>query len=529
MVVPVGSDGATSVDGVEAGHAARPPCGAAQSSVERAILAELRAAGVTSTEVLSFKRSRFSGHAAPVKSAEDIQQVLAMLRRPHVVSPYAYRLQGWDPASQEGCSDGGDSGVGDKLLHLLQEWDVENVVLVVCRDDSKSLVGGDSLGVRRFKIVIDCAKAVLELCYLESLRHDLGATAGAETTQVSGEGGTPPPSARRGARLGAPPPPVPTGIVRRNSRGSLYDDTDEDTGVCDTGVRASKPNSIPAHSPAQPKGIPPRPLGPDAIVRRPEPRPVLLPSLADLEDSLPPDRPVSTYGVEIVQQRGQVNNFRNDHFRNGIEADPRAPLGATASDFTVFADAASDYDDSPTTFVFGVAVPRLSRQECAEIRTLRQPHADVDQVFRCVCCLVFGETWLRESGGAMAWVDVRRALSAPGLNARLQSVRPDALPIGAAEVVYLSLTKRGLDSNSADQLRIKNVVAAGFVPWLWACIDLELQDALVTDDETDSFGLPIDDNPTANESLFAAGKRLVAPTDAAQRRIERCRVEAVLS
>ena len=32
-------------------------------------------------------------------------------------------------------------------------------------------LGGDALGPRRYRVVVDCAKAVLELCYLDSLRR----------------------------------------------------------------------------------------------------------------------------------------------------------------------------------------------------------------------------------------------------------------------------------------------------------------------------------------------------------------------
>ncbi|KAH8044425.1 alpha-glucuronidase [Aureococcus anophagefferens] len=133
---------------------------------------------ITSTPTVAFKRSRFAGHAAPVASVGDVEFVVAALKGAQRCVPYAYRLAGGAPGAppegaREGRDDGGDVGVGDKLLHLLTQWDVENVVLVVTRDDSKSIVGGEALGVRRFKIVIDCAKSVLELCYLDSLRRTL--------------------------------------------------------------------------------------------------------------------------------------------------------------------------------------------------------------------------------------------------------------------------------------------------------------------------------------------------------------------
>ena len=66
----------------------------------------------------------------------------------------------------EGCGDGGDAGAGDKLLHLLRRWDIQNVVLcVTCWDDG--LRG--RLGSGRFRLYLDSAKSVLEQCYLDSV------------------------------------------------------------------------------------------------------------------------------------------------------------------------------------------------------------------------------------------------------------------------------------------------------------------------------------------------------------------------
>ena len=66
----------------------------------------------------------------------------------------------------EGCGDGGDPGAGDKLLHLLRRWDIQNVVLcVTCWDDG--LRG--RLGSRRFRLYLDSAKSVLEQCYMDSM------------------------------------------------------------------------------------------------------------------------------------------------------------------------------------------------------------------------------------------------------------------------------------------------------------------------------------------------------------------------
>lgn len=51
-------------------------------------------------------------------------------------------------AKTEGRSDNGDVGSGDKLLHLLQKWDIQNTVLTVTRIDG-GFVMAELLGVRR--------------------------------------------------------------------------------------------------------------------------------------------------------------------------------------------------------------------------------------------------------------------------------------------------------------------------------------------------------------------------------------------
>lgn len=123
---------------------------------------------ITHTTTVSFKKSKFTGHAAAVESVSEALLVVTSLRRAQCCVPYAYRVHLSASDRKEGASDDGDIGFGDKLLHLLKRWDVENVILAVSRDDSASIVGGNFLGVRRFKVAMDCAKSVIQLCYLNA-------------------------------------------------------------------------------------------------------------------------------------------------------------------------------------------------------------------------------------------------------------------------------------------------------------------------------------------------------------------------
>lgn len=53
-----------------------------------------------------------------------------------------------DDDSEEGFRDNGDVGSGEKLLHLLQKWDVRNRVLMVTRIDGGFMMA-ELMGVRR--------------------------------------------------------------------------------------------------------------------------------------------------------------------------------------------------------------------------------------------------------------------------------------------------------------------------------------------------------------------------------------------
>ncbi|CAM9398651.1 unnamed protein product, partial [Hapterophycus canaliculatus] len=70
----------------------------------------------------------------------------------------------------EGYCDNGDVGSGEKLLHLLQKWDVRHRVLMVTRIDG-GFMRADLMGIRRYKFVIDRAKRLLDSTDLVSLRR----------------------------------------------------------------------------------------------------------------------------------------------------------------------------------------------------------------------------------------------------------------------------------------------------------------------------------------------------------------------
>lgn len=70
----------------------------------------------------------------------------------------------------EGGFDNGDVGSGDKLLYLLQKWDIQDAVLAVTRIDG-GFAMAEIMGIRRYKFVVDRGKRLLETSLLASLRR----------------------------------------------------------------------------------------------------------------------------------------------------------------------------------------------------------------------------------------------------------------------------------------------------------------------------------------------------------------------
>ncbi|CAN0299403.1 unnamed protein product, partial [Phaeothamnion confervicola] len=82
------------------------------------------------------------------------------------VAPMAFRVMK-DGQREEGFDDYGDSGTGERLLCLLKNWNAYDIVIVVIRID-KGFMGASFIGARKFKLVVDRAKLLLESCYLQA-------------------------------------------------------------------------------------------------------------------------------------------------------------------------------------------------------------------------------------------------------------------------------------------------------------------------------------------------------------------------
>jgi uncharacterized YigZ family protein len=92
------------------------------------------------------KRSRFEAHLVPVRSLEEVREVLAKLRKAHRDATHvcsAYRLRG-EPDPQCGSDDDGEpsSSAGMPILQQLERANLLDVLAVVVRH-----FGGVKLGV----------------------------------------------------------------------------------------------------------------------------------------------------------------------------------------------------------------------------------------------------------------------------------------------------------------------------------------------------------------------------------------------
>ena len=79
----------------------------------------------------------------------------------------AYRVSQLDQISQrevmaEGFDDDGEDGAGEKLLHLLQKMEIENIVLIVCIWNNGVQIGSQQLkGGEFFRIIIERGRELL--------------------------------------------------------------------------------------------------------------------------------------------------------------------------------------------------------------------------------------------------------------------------------------------------------------------------------------------------------------------------------
>lgn len=106
--------------------------------------------------------SEFAGVLSAVQDMDDLHDVRCW--------PCACRVA--DDRFQvvfEDSNDGGVIGAGWKLLSLLRQWDISNVVIIVVLWDEDSICSSCTPIGEFFRILLNCSKAVLEECFMECI------------------------------------------------------------------------------------------------------------------------------------------------------------------------------------------------------------------------------------------------------------------------------------------------------------------------------------------------------------------------
>ncbi|ETI42238.1 hypothetical protein F443_12594 [Phytophthora nicotianae P1569] len=150
---------------------------------------------------LLMKKNTFQGLVIPVTPLQQQQDVNAFASEALAKQPRLRKFQEFPRASRirtainknsstsvvelvEKCEDDTLIGVGDRLLYLLQRWQVTNVVLVVAHHDS-SLSGRLLGGAELYKLATEAAKLVLEQHYLDSVAEAVKISAALTATEAA--------------------------------------------------------------------------------------------------------------------------------------------------------------------------------------------------------------------------------------------------------------------------------------------------------------------------------------------------------
>jgi hypothetical protein len=120
------------------------------------------------------RRYQHMPHATRVRTESTLHPaVLQQTSQPEPEDDYVKKLKKMyrppeDPTVVEDWEDDGEPGIGDRLLHVLQRWQVENVLLVVARQDDS--LSGRLIGHEIFKLMAETAKLALEQYYLSNIK-----------------------------------------------------------------------------------------------------------------------------------------------------------------------------------------------------------------------------------------------------------------------------------------------------------------------------------------------------------------------
>ncbi|KAL3160299.1 hypothetical protein ABBQ38_009690 [Trebouxia sp. C0009 RCD-2024] len=109
------------------------------------------------------RNSTFQGHLAPIASVDEVDSVMSRLLEDSKTASATHNILGYRVLDQstgrivQDFHDDGEGGAGIKIMHLLQDSNVRNVLVIVSR-----WYGGILLGPARFMYITDAARGVLE-------------------------------------------------------------------------------------------------------------------------------------------------------------------------------------------------------------------------------------------------------------------------------------------------------------------------------------------------------------------------------
>ncbi|ESO02625.1 hypothetical protein HELRODRAFT_65701, partial [Helobdella robusta] len=112
--------------------------------------------------IITDRKSEFQGHLAPVYHIKQVHMVVNKLKENKKIADathniIAYRIDSDIGGKNSGSYDDGEHHAGNRMLHLLEQMDAKNVLVVVSR-----WYGGIHLGPDRFRHINACTKDLLE-------------------------------------------------------------------------------------------------------------------------------------------------------------------------------------------------------------------------------------------------------------------------------------------------------------------------------------------------------------------------------
>ncbi|KAL0021716.1 hypothetical protein WJX79_006455 [Trebouxia sp. C0005] len=108
------------------------------------------------------RNSTFQGHLAPISSVDEVDMVMSKLLEDSKTASATHNILGYRVYDQssgkvvQDFHDDGEGGAGIKIMHLLQDSNVRNVLVIVSR-----WFGGMLLGPARFMYITDAARGML--------------------------------------------------------------------------------------------------------------------------------------------------------------------------------------------------------------------------------------------------------------------------------------------------------------------------------------------------------------------------------